>query len=658
MPLPELIGRYRPVRRLGSGGFAVVWLAHDESLDAEVAVKVMADNWADRLDLRERFLGEARMLRQAASQRIVQVFDIGELEDGRPYLVMEYADAGTLADRVKANGAYPLAEALRITAEVARGVAELHDAGVVHRDLKPSNVLIKSRRGGGERLLVADLGVAKSLAHGSGVTMSVGSAGYMAPEQMEPQIGVDVRADVYSLGAFAFYLMTAQKPYLPLVMAEKMPAALPRPVLQTMLSALERDRENRWPDAGSLAERFDQLAAQLPEDFSVAAVRPPAESPTPTPSSPAGNNTPDSPTPGWTYEGREATGSGPNGGGAAGWSDPIRPAPARSGSNWGQPASAQQVGAFGTADPTQAGPTRAAAPAAHRSTPMPSARPAGQDVTQPLGPPNQAMAQSRSRYDSNGPQNAAQAFSPGYGQGYGSGPQAHASGHQGYAPGNQGNQGYAPSHHGQAGQPGHPGQGARPASSSSGRSNGPGRARWIATMVLVVALAAATGVGAVRYWQTRGEKDITAESADGVLRLTVPSGFGDESVDTGWAPASIGLKGKQEPSGLLLAEDVKLWSDLTQDVNGVFVGLSTSKDLPGKVEAIKHQDCEGSEPVAYSGERWEGSYRTWNGCSGGERVLQEVHLKAVDGDQWVYMQIRQSSDTWSAQTVIEGLELQ
>ncbi|GAB6900234.1 serine/threonine-protein kinase [Kineosporia succinea] len=311
MPLPELIGRYRPVRRLGAGGFAVVWLAHDESLDAEVAVKVMADNWADRLDLRERFLREARMLRQASSYRIVQVFDIGELTDGRPYLVMEYADRGTLAERVKDNGAYPLATALRLTAEVARGVAELHSAGVVHRDLKPSNVLITSVRGGGERLLVADLGVAKSLAHGSGVTMSVGSAGYMAPEQMEPQIGVDVRADVYSLGAFAYHLMTAEKPAISLVLRERLPANLPPAVRDTLLSTLQGERENRWPDAASLAERFDELASQIDDDVTVAASAPradlasgslPAAGASAYPVPPV---SPVSPTPGWQYQGPE-----------------------------------------------------------------------------------------------------------------------------------------------------------------------------------------------------------------------------------------------------------------------------------------------------------------------------------------------------------------
>ena len=177
-------------------------------------------------------------------------------------------------------------------------------------------------------------------------------------------------------------------------------------------------------------------------------------------------------------------------------------------------------------------------------------------------------------------------------------------------------------------------------------------------MVIVVALAAATGVGAVRYWQTRGEKNITAQSAGGALRLTVPAWFGDESANDGWSPSSIGLKDEQEPPGLLLAQNVKLWGDLKQDVNGVFVGLSSSEELPGKVEAIEHKGCEGSEPVEYSDERWEGAYRTWSDCSGREGVFQEVHLKAVSRNKWVYMQIRQSVDTWSVERVIEGLELQ
>ncbi|MFJ3943263.1 protein kinase [Streptomyces griseoaurantiacus] len=85
----ERIGRYRLERRLGSGAFAVVWLAHDDVLEAPVAIKVLAENWAGRLDVRERFLEEARLLRRAGSSRIVQVYDIGELPDGRPYFVME-----------------------------------------------------------------------------------------------------------------------------------------------------------------------------------------------------------------------------------------------------------------------------------------------------------------------------------------------------------------------------------------------------------------------------------------------------------------------------------------------------------------------------------------------------------------------------------------
>ncbi|WP_181809591.1 protein kinase, partial [Streptomyces shenzhenensis] len=94
----ERIGRYRLEQRLGTGAFGTVWLAHDDQLDAPVAVKVLADNWSHRLDVHDRFLSEARLLRRADSKRVVQVYDIGELPDGRPYFVMEYADAGTLAD--------------------------------------------------------------------------------------------------------------------------------------------------------------------------------------------------------------------------------------------------------------------------------------------------------------------------------------------------------------------------------------------------------------------------------------------------------------------------------------------------------------------------------------------------------------------------------
>ena len=249
--------------RLGSGGFAVVWLAHDESLDTDIAIKVMAENWADRMDLRERFLMEARMLRRAASNRIVQVFDIGELPDGRPYFVMEYADRGTLADRVRAEP-LPLVVALRVTAEVARGAAELHRAGIVHRDLKPSNVLIRSTADGPERLLIADLGVAKNLAQASGVTMSVGSAGYMAPEQSGPNSGVDVRADVYSLGAIAYRLITGDVPGLPgFVKWDRTEVDLPVEVRRLLQRVLEVDRERRWPDATTLAAELDRLAEQF-----------------------------------------------------------------------------------------------------------------------------------------------------------------------------------------------------------------------------------------------------------------------------------------------------------------------------------------------------------------------------------------------------------
>ncbi|MFE2426189.1 serine/threonine-protein kinase [Streptomyces sp. NPDC059373] len=260
----ERIGRYRLERRLGSGAFGVVWLAHDDVLEAPVAVKVLAENWAHRLDIRERFLSEARLLRRADSNRVVQVFDIGELPDDRPYFVMEYADGGTLADRI-ADGPLPVAEALRLTALAARAAAALHDAGIVHRDIKPSNVLFRASPGGRDRLLLADLGLAKSLAQASGLTQAAGSAGYAPPEQTEPGAGIDARADIYSLGALGYHLITGTVPGPPgkIVRPDRLCPDLPPDIQRALLRALEPDRERRWPTAAAFADELDRLAAAL-----------------------------------------------------------------------------------------------------------------------------------------------------------------------------------------------------------------------------------------------------------------------------------------------------------------------------------------------------------------------------------------------------------
>ncbi|WP_285662547.1 serine/threonine-protein kinase [Actinorhabdospora filicis] len=198
---PTGLGRLRVERLLGTGSFATVWLARDPDLDAFVAVKVLAENWAHDPGVRERFITEARLLRRLDDERVLRVHGVGETE-GRPYAILAYADRGSLKDRLR-QGPLALAEALGLLREIAAGVAVLHRAGVVHRDLTPGNVLFQSRPDGSTRVLVADLGLAKDLAVASGFTAAAGTPGYMAPEQADPLAIVDARADVYALGKLA-----------------------------------------------------------------------------------------------------------------------------------------------------------------------------------------------------------------------------------------------------------------------------------------------------------------------------------------------------------------------------------------------------------------------------------------------------------------------
>src|SRR5215218_4124189 len=133
--------RYLIQERLGHGGMATVFSARDQKLDRQVAIKLLADNFAGDDEIRGRFKREARVAAKLDHPNVVQVFDVGE-EDGRPYIVMEHVDGGTLADRLETRKrSMPRSEALRLLCQLCEGLGHAHSKKLVHRDIKPQNLL-------------------------------------------------------------------------------------------------------------------------------------------------------------------------------------------------------------------------------------------------------------------------------------------------------------------------------------------------------------------------------------------------------------------------------------------------------------------------------------------------------------------------------------
>src|SRR3954469_24355512 len=218
--MPEYIGRYRTERVLGSGAFALVWLAVDEGLDAHVAIKVLAENWAQDEGVRQRFSDEARILWRADSDHIVRVHTVEALPDGRPYFVMDYADRGSLDTRMRERAAsgysFHVAETVQISLDIADGLTVAHALGIVHRDLKPSNVLFQSvpahhQTEQDERLVLADFGIARSMIETRGTTIATGTPKYMPPEQADGR--ADARSDIYAAAVIAYELLAGRVPH-------------------------------------------------------------------------------------------------------------------------------------------------------------------------------------------------------------------------------------------------------------------------------------------------------------------------------------------------------------------------------------------------------------------------------------------------------------
>jgi hypothetical protein len=210
------IGPYRVIRQLGEGGFATVWLAADDMLDAPIAIKLLAERWIGREDIRAKFINEARLLRRIDDDRVVRVYAVDELVHGQPYFVMAWADRGTLYDRLAVDPMrYSVESALELAADLTECLVLIHSYGIVHRDIKPSNILFRSRPshlvGEGsppERLLLGDFGVATTPSADPRLTGPVGTPAYMAPEQAAYSDGIDARADIFAATAVLYELLS------------------------------------------------------------------------------------------------------------------------------------------------------------------------------------------------------------------------------------------------------------------------------------------------------------------------------------------------------------------------------------------------------------------------------------------------------------------
>ena len=241
---------------------ATVYLAQDEELDRPVALKILADNLAGDATFRDRFEREARLAARLSHPNVVRIFDVGE-SDGRPFIVMEYVEGDTLADELGRHGPLPPDRAVDLALQICSGLEAAHASGLVHRDVKPRNLLLRPDG----VLKIADFGIARA-AESTRLTeigTILGTAAYLAPEQAEG-LEATPAADLYSVGAVVYELLTGHVPYTATSLVEllaKQQAGPPPPIAGVpgwlelaVIRCLEPDPSERPASAGVLAREL------------------------------------------------------------------------------------------------------------------------------------------------------------------------------------------------------------------------------------------------------------------------------------------------------------------------------------------------------------------------------------------------------------------
>ena len=277
---PDEIGRlgsYRILKVLGKGGMGMVFLGHDPHLDRSVALKVMLPKFAANEGAKQRFLREARTAAKLHHDHIVSIYQVGE-DRGVPYLAMEFLEGAPLDQFLQNDRKLSLAQILRITREIAKGLSAAHEKGLIHRDIKPGNIWLDKANAGRAKIL--DFGLARSDKDDIHLTQSgaiVGTPAYMAPEQARGDKAVDARADLFSLGCVLYRLCVGDIPFkgdttmnvlMALAMTDPTPpkkinAQIPETLSDLTMQLLDKDPNNRPASAKEVIAKIQQIERDL-----------------------------------------------------------------------------------------------------------------------------------------------------------------------------------------------------------------------------------------------------------------------------------------------------------------------------------------------------------------------------------------------------------
>jgi eukaryotic-like serine/threonine-protein kinase len=270
-PGTTIAGKYRVERTIGGGGMGVVLEVTHLTLGQRVAMKVLREEGARSPEHLARFLREARIAARLPDEHVARVTDVGQTEEGLPYLVMELLNGRDLQAELAARGKLPIAEAVDCLLQACQGVAEAHAVGLVHRDLKPANLFLVRRRGGTDTVKVLDFGVSKMEDKGGQlltITSSIlGTPQYMSPEQIRSAKHVDARTDQHALAMILYEMLTLEPPYKGEIMTAILVAVATRPPPRAsalrpevppeldaaIIRALAKEPKDRFPDLGGFA---------------------------------------------------------------------------------------------------------------------------------------------------------------------------------------------------------------------------------------------------------------------------------------------------------------------------------------------------------------------------------------------------------------------